>query len=148
MISFYSAFCVSKESDHMVGVCWSVICHLNTVAHGDTWRRVKAQFGTRSEALINRRLLSCCRISPQTSSEEHTETMESFTANTGLTSAFTGENVMQPKANGLWRPWAGKEDRTATDMVKSEGFCQIFKFKGGLICGKVFKDNSLPNFSF
>uniref|UniRef100_A0A668ATS2 Ripply transcriptional repressor 2 n=1 Tax=Myripristis murdjan TaxID=586833 RepID=A0A668ATS2_9TELE len=32
--------------------------------------------------------------------------MESFTANIGLTSAFTGENVMQPKANGLWRPWA------------------------------------------
>ncbi|XP_029903697.1 protein ripply2 [Myripristis murdjan] len=45
--------------------------------------------------------------------------MESFTANIGLTSAFTGENVMQPKANGLWRPWAGKEDRTATDMAAS-----------------------------
>ena len=50
----------------MVGVCQSVTSHLTTVAHGDTWGRVKAQFGSGCEGpLINRRLLRTSHTTPE-----------------------------------------------------------------------------------
>ncbi|KAF3849966.1 hypothetical protein F7725_019685 [Dissostichus mawsoni] len=52
----------------MAGVCLSVTSHLNTMAHGDTWGRVKAQFGPGCMALINRRFLPSATLPLKTPS--------------------------------------------------------------------------------
>ncbi|TKS75562.1 Protein ripply2 [Collichthys lucidus] len=44
--------------------------------------------------------------------------MESFTANNGITSVFTGDNVSQ-QSGRLWRPWTGIEDKTAAHKAAS-----------------------------
>ncbi|XP_070782529.1 protein ripply2 [Enoplosus armatus] len=45
--------------------------------------------------------------------------METFTANSGLTSVFAGDNVSQHSAGPLWRPWTGTEDKTAAHKAHS-----------------------------
>lgn len=59
---------LKKQSGHMAGVCLSVTSHLNTMAHGDTWGRVKAQFGPGCRALINRRFLPSATLPLKTPS--------------------------------------------------------------------------------
>ncbi|TKS75553.1 Protein ripply2 [Collichthys lucidus] len=64
--------------------------------------------------------------------------MESFTANNGLTSVFTGDNVSQ-QSGRLWRPWTGVEDKTAAhkvslDELKSlKRLLEVFKVKSAMI---------------
>lgn len=62
----------------MVGVCSRVISHLATVAHGNTWGRVKAQFGTGAAGtLINRRFL-CSAAHSQRTVNRTTRSYEDF----------------------------------------------------------------------
>ncbi|GAA6228813.1 protein ripply2-like [Lates japonicus] len=43
--------------------------------------------------------------------------METFAANSGLTSAFSGDNVTQQ--SNWWRPWTGKDQRTDAHKTHS-----------------------------
>lgn len=69
-------------------------------------------------------------MSRHTSSEEFTQdrplqgTMATFTANSGLTSVFTGDHVAQ-QSGSLWRPWTGKEEKSGAHAVSSEKVSEV-----------------------
>ncbi|XP_008395816.2 protein ripply2 [Poecilia reticulata] len=104
-----------KQTDHVAVCLSSVTSHLYAVADGDTWGRVKVQFGTGLPAGPDKYQFPASRpnfrrgflLGP----DQRKENMENSGASSGLASVCGGDNPTQQI--NLWRPWDKTEGQTA-----------------------------------